>query len=409
MFSKKPEVELPSGASFLEEDIDGTGNTLIQHAKSTVEEILQTARGGLLTDAPTVEDGVVVTRADQEEGRFRPRIIFYNAEQIINWRHVVVGGETLLSLLVLREETEVDDDGFESASEPRWRVYRLEEGSVTVEVWKLKNDIEESYDNGEDDFELEQEPVFISDTTGNAITKIPFTFIGALNNDSTVDESPLYPLAALNIAHYRNSADYEHSTFLVGNPTPVFTGLTEQWMKKFFVDKKIVLGSASAVGLPQGANAMLLQPSPNSQPMEAMNHKEELMKAIGAKLVEPNAASRTATEAMIEETSEASVLASIAENVSAAYTEAIINCGLFIDVEFTPETVIVELNSEFQVASLNAQDRQEVVAAWQSGVLAWEEARSVYRRNGIATLSDDEAKTRIDAELATAPNGGFEE
>ena len=48
---------------------------------------------------------------------------------------------------------------------------------------------------------------------------IPFTFIGATNNDHTIDDAPLLPLAELNIGHFRNSADNEESSFVVGQPT----------------------------------------------------------------------------------------------------------------------------------------------------------------------------------------------
>jgi hypothetical protein len=126
-----------------------------------------------------------------------------------------------------------------------------------------------------------------------------------------------------------------------------------------------------------------------------MKHKEDQMKAIGAKLIEPGTVQRTATEAEIEETSEASVLSSIAKNVSAAYERALYLCSLFIG-EINEKEINVALNSEFQVTGLNAQERQEVVAAWQAGLLTWDEVRDVYRRKGIATEADVDAQTKIE-------------
>jgi hypothetical protein len=55
---------------------------------------------------------------------------------------------------------------------------------------------------------------------GEAWNYIPFTFVGSVNNDETPDLPPLYDLAVLNVAHYRNSADYEESCYMVGQPTP---------------------------------------------------------------------------------------------------------------------------------------------------------------------------------------------
>ena len=156
-----------------------------------------------------------------------------------------------------------------------------------------------------------------------------------------------------------------------------------------------MLGSQNAVALPPGSTAELLQAAPNSMPMEGMKHKEEQMKAIGAKLIEPGTVQQTATEAEIEASSEASVLSSVAKNVSAAYELAFYFCSLFGE-EVNLEEISIELNSEFQVMGLNAQERQEVVAAWQNDILTWEEVREVYRRKGIATENDEDAKTKIE-------------
>jgi hypothetical protein len=131
--------------------------------------------------------------------------------------------------------------------------------------------------------------------------------------------------------------------------------------------------------------------------MEGMGHKEDQMKAIGAKLIEPGTVQRTATEAEIEETSEASVLSSIAKNVSAAYKLALYYCSLFVG-EVNLDDIETMLNSEFQITGLNAQERQEVLAAWQGGMLTWEEGREVYRRKGIATEEDEAARRKIEDE-----------
>ena len=388
VFAKPVIAELPPVLEPMLEDVDGAGTTLEQQAKETLENVLMTGRAGLLSDFPRVPGGEVVTLADLQTRRFRPRVIKYHAAQIINWRASVFGGETKLSLLVLHESKIIDDDGFEFKTSPRWRVYRLLDNGqgVTVEVWKKQ-------DGDSEEFEIEEEAAPVLGAAGAQLSEIPFSFVGAGNNDPQVDDAPLYPLAQLNIAHYRNSADYEQSLFIVGQATPVFTGLTDNWVKDHIAGK-VTLGSSTPVSLPEGATAQLLQAQPNSMPMEGMKHKEDQMKAIGAKLIEPQTVQRTATEAEIEETSEASVLSSIAKNVSAAYKKALYFCALFTGpVEL--DTVNVELNSEFQVNGLNAEERKEVVESWQSGVLAWSEVREVYRRKGIATLTDEDAQTAI--------------
>ena len=406
VFAKPVVTDFATNFDLLENNVDGAGTTLEQQSKQALEQALKKGRGGLLSDFPTVEPGTVVTRADTESGRLRPRVILYQSQQIINWRERVVGGETQLSLLVLKEEKDVSTDKFEIKCEPRWRVYELnDQGAVEVSVWKLVSKGSASSESLE--YEAEIEPLVIYGSNGQPLESIPFSFIGATNNDSTVDEPPLYPLACLNVAHYRNSADYEQSLFIAGQPTPVFTGLTDQWVKDH-IKGQVMLGSQNAVSLPPGSTAELLQAAPNSMPMEGMTHKEDQMKAIGAKLIEPGATKQTATEAEIEETSEASVLSSLAKNVSAAYERAFFFCSLFSE-EVSEEDISIKLNSEFQVMGLNAQERQEVIGAWQAEILTWKEAREVYRRKGIATESDEDAKTAIENAQISLGGGNVEE
>lgn len=403
VFSKPVVTDNPPEIEPLEEDIDGAGTSLEQQTKETTKGVLKHGRGGLLSDFPRIEEGAVVTKEDMANGKIRARVIYYEAQQIINWREATMNGETKLSLLVLFENKVIDDDGFEFETSPRWRVYRLKPEGVTVTVYKLQDDRKgkEGAEYTEDEAEA-----FVIGADQQPLQTIPFSFVGAENNDSQVDDAPLYPLGQLNIAHYRNSADYEQSCFNVGQVMPVFTGLTDEWVKKH-INGKVTLGSCTPVSLPQGADAKLLQAGPNSMAKEGMDHKEDQMKAIGAKLIEPNTVQRTATEVEIEETSEASVLSSVAKNVSAAYEQALYFCSLF----YAPTergNIKVALNSEFQVTGLSAQERAEVVAAWQSGVLTWEEVREVFRRKGIATLSDEEAKFKIQNEELTLGNDANE-
>ncbi len=407
VFSKKPSVELPAQIAFFEKDADGTGNTLETVAKSILEEIFTTGRAGILSDFPTLAPGQVATVADIESGRIRPRVIPYTAEQIINWRESNVGGETLLTLLVLQETATVSDDGFEFKTEPRWRVFNLlnfqakETAAVAVTVWRKKDK-----PKGEDDiYEIVSGPFSVLDFRGQPLRRIPWQFVGAQNNDSSVDEPPLYNIASLNVSHFRNSADVEESSFLVGQPTPVFAGLTQDWVDKNFTGG-VFLGSRSAIPLPQGGNAQLLQAEPNTMPGELMKHKEEQMKALGAKLIEPKKVQSTATEAAIAETSEASVLSSAAANVSQAIQKALWNASKFL-TEVAEDAVKVQLNADFNVARMNAQERAQLIAEWQGELITWAEAREGLRKAGVAFEKDVDARKAIDAEAAA--RGQFNE
>jgi hypothetical protein len=407
VFSKSPSIEFPSQIDFLKQDIDGAGTTLEQQSKGVLHAILATGRAGLLSDFPVLEEGRVASLADVESGRIRPRVLSFDPEQIINWRQANVGGETFLTLLVLEESAEISEDPFAFKVEPHWRVFQLinpetpELAQVQVSVWR-KRDKPLSDD---EKYEVISGPFTMIDHRAQPLRRVPFQFIGARNNDPEVDEPPLYNIASLNISHYRNSADVEESSFLVGQPTPVFAGLEQGWVDKNFKGG-VFLGSRSAIPLPKGGSALLLQAAPNSMPQALMKDKEEQMKALGAKLIENKKVPETATGAAIEETSEASVLSSAANNVAQAYGKALWFASGFLG-DFQEEAISFELNTDFDVARMTAQERAQLVAEWQGELLTWEEARSALRTAGIAYLDDKEARSQLETEAAS--RGDFKE
>lgn len=141
-----------------------------------------------------------------------------------------------------------------------------------------------------------------------SVTDIPFTFFGSNDNDETMDDAPLYDLAVLNLAHYRNSADYEEGNFIAGQPSLFITGLTKEWVTDIVNQgNPIRLGARTANILGSGANAFLLQADANSGLYQALQDKKDQMVALGARLIEPNGGTKTATEAQSDKADETSI------------------------------------------------------------------------------------------------------
>lgn len=393
IFMRDPVVEAPNQLDPIIADANGYGVSLTQLAKSAAELVVGLGRAGLFVDYPAV-DGPT-TRAQLETGDIRPTIKLYDPERVINWRIVTRGAKTILSLVVLEEDQPETDDGFQIVTKKQWRVLRLIGDVYTVELWKQDTE-KGGY--------AKTSTYVPRDASGNSLREIPFSFIGAANNDYTVDEPPMYDIATLNVAHYRNSADYEESSFITGQPTPVFTGLTEDWVKGV-LGGKVQLGARAAVSLPVGGDAKLLQAAPNSTPFEAMQHKEKQMVALGARIVEQRAVVRTATESGYDQATESSILASAAKNISAALTWALERCALFVGASTGGEENRIEfsLNTDFDIATMSADDRRQLLAEWQGGLIAWEEARAGLRKAGVATLDDEKARDVIDSEFSTIP------
>lgn len=403
VFDKDPAIEIPDLLAPVKEDATGSGTSLDQQAQATLSDVVALGRAGLLTDYPRT--AAPTTRADALAGNIRPTIIRYKPEQIINWRTRTVGAKVQLALVVIREAYVIEDDGFAETPGTQYRVLRLSpEGIYTVEIHR---DIEGP---GLSLFET----YVPSDGKGLPLREIPFTFVGAEDNDPDVDRPPLLDIAELNVAHYRNSADYEESAFVVGQPTPVLAGLTKQWVDEA-LKGRVRFGSRAAIPLPVGGSAELLQAEPNTIAFEAMTHKEQQMIALGAKLIENTGTQQTATEATIDSVMDNSVLGTCARNVSMAYRKALNWAWLYMTGEVVddPEVIDYELSTDFAARNLTAQDRQQIVQAWVQNAITWEEMRWNLKRTGIAYEDDEVAKEQIDqqreanAELAATAAGAL--
>ncbi|MDV3239073.1 MAG: DUF4055 domain-containing protein, partial [Gammaproteobacteria bacterium] len=381
-FGKWPEVEVPGALDYVMEDIDGSGVGIVNQSQLVVADVLQTGRAGLLVDYPA-NDGVT-SRAQQDAGSLRATVALYAADSIINWRTEKVGSEHLLALVVLAETVE-EWDGYERKEVPQWRELALEDGRYVQRVWQ-------EADSGMVVVE-ERWPV---NGAGQPWRRIPFTFIGATNNDPAPDKAPLYDLADLNIAHFRNSADHEESLFFAGQAQVWVTGADAHWLKEM-QDAGIYVGSRAIGVAPQGGDVKLIQAAPVSALAEEMARKVELMAALGARLIQPGTVAKTATESAGDDKAAHSVLSLVCDNVSDAYRAALKWAAEFMradgEVEFT-------IGTEFAGVQFDAQQMAQALAAVQGGKLPESDFWTYCRSIGLidATKDDDAIRDELETQ-----------
>lgn len=402
IFSKESQIELPPELDILEDNCDGKGNGIEQLAKQGINCLFKSGRYGLFSDFPQVDKEM--SQDELVELDIRPIIRLYDSRDIINWRVDYVGAEIVYTLIVLREKFTYNYDEFVSTEQNRYRVLKLNEnGDYQVDIYESTL---QAFDQATQTFTPVSNPVFNiartfipTDVDGNTIKRIPFQFCGTESNVADINVPVLYDIATLNIAHYRNSADYEESCYIVGQPTTYVAGLTEEWVKNV-LKGAIQLGSRGGLALPVGASAGILQPNPNTMPMEAMKHKEEQFLALGAKLVTPGGAYNTATEAEINTTSETSILATLACNTSECFEKAIENCKLFVK---TTGEAIFKLNTDFEIAKLTTAERDQLLKEWQQGSISFTEYRNNLRIGKVQLLDDEKAIKEMAEDEAKNP------
>ena len=372
-------IEMKGELEQFADNVDGCGLTLSQSIAGTVRGLLRTGRDGLLTDVAPNMTGDTSRRGTAGT---MPMIKRYNSKSIINWRESVIDGKKQLVLVVLKESVDhVADDGFDSTPQDQYRVLRLVEGVYSQELYNQ---------------ELNQVPdTFVEPTNaaGGKLSVIPFQFVGTEENDTAIDKASLIDIANINIAHYRNSADFEESSFMVGQPTPVFAGLTESWVKEVWKGQ-VQLGSRAGVTLPVDATAELLQADPNQMPSEGMEKKEAQAVKLGAMVIQDSTGDETAEAAKIRFSGQNSKLGRVIKNTEAAYRNAIEWAKLFMT---NAQEYELKLNTDFYDASINPQLIVAEIQQFDRGIIAKSDMRRNARKRG--QIAQDRTDEQIDLEL----------
>lgn len=387
---KNPEQIIPDSMEYLLKNADGSGVGLWQHAQDTLMEIDSIGRGGLLVDAPDVH---AATMAEQNAGKLNPVIAFYTAENIINWKLERKGSSNALVMVVLREEYEYvePDNEFVVKYGQQYRVLDIVDGKYRQRLFKFT----------EGGGEVEQ-VVDIYPQLGNVpVDEIPFTFIGASNNDSTIDDAPMLPLAELNIGHFRNCADNEEFLFTLAQAmliiAPGDSMTPEQW--KEANPGGVKYGSRSGLNVGAGGDAKLLQAAANNAHDTAINKKEQQAIQIGAQLITPTQ-QITAESARLQRGADTSVMATISNNVSEAYTRALKWVAGMMRI---PEGTEIEfkLNTEFFLQQMTAQDRTAWMADINAGYLPVTAYYAALRASGVTDWKDEDITDALDNQMPT--------
>ena len=380
VFAKYPTMTL-NELQVLEADADGAGKSLTQMAREALTNCLKKARGLLLADMPINTGGI--TKANMAAQGVRPIIVHYESDSIINWRYRKVGGVLKQSLIVLSESYVTDDDGYEQKTARQLLVLRLNDDN------KAESEVFRKDKGGE---WISQGINAMTDHNGKQLDDIPAYPYGAVNNDLCPDDVPMSDIASVNIAHFRNSADLEESLF-IAQPTLVLSGLTEQWVSDV-LENGVAIGSRSGILLPVGGNAQLLQPNANDKLQVAMSHKEQMMVSLGAKLVEQGGgANITATQANNEQAEETSVLSSIANNVSDAFSKCIKACARYMG--YDDKDLGFVLNTDFGFSKMTPQQRAQLMAEYQGGLITFSEARDKLVESEVANIENYEEAAQV--------------
>jgi len=388
IFAKDPQYELPVAIAPYANDITLSGINLREFSEQVVEQQIAVGRVGIMVDYPQgLPDNLTVALAEALNAR--PFLRWYSAENIVNWRTSIINGARVVTLVVLREDVEIFEDEFTANSGIQYRVldltaegYRVrvmdEEGALKSEVYPLMR--------------------------GAPMRFIPFTILGANSCDTDVQKPPLLDLVDTNLAHYRNSADYEHGLHFTGLPTPYVAGV------QLDDGQALSVGSLTAWVFPDpSAKAEYLEFKVDGLGTlrDAMKDKEQRMAVLGARmLVDDRRTQEAYNTAELRTANERSVLASIARSASDAIKRSLNWMAAWVGA---PQNVEFSLNSDYGATKMQPQMLTAIVGAYQSDVMPLSVLFDNLQRGELVrrdmTFEQYQAQLEVEGPSMTVPQG----
>ena len=363
LFRKPSIVEVAAVVEPMLEDVDLTGQNLHMFALEIIEECLTVGRVGIFVDYPTV-DQKTTTEADSKVMGLRPILKQYPTESIINWRKTVVNNASVLSMVVLSEETYTKGKTeFDVLETTQYRVLDLALPEDKNEPQRLIYRVRVFTVNEKDEDVLMS--VSYPQIKGKYLEAIPFYTVSTDSIEICPDEPPLIDLVDINLSHYRTNADYEHGCHFTGLPTPVISGYTPDTQGASFA-----IGSMTAWVFPRpDAKASYLEfTGQGLKALEAnLARKEAQMVVLGARMLENKGVTGDSQGgAAIHMGGEQSLLASISQAASIGIERAL---TMFSKFAGTDQPAKFRLNKDFFPMPMSALSLTALVAAWQNGAI----------------------------------------
>jgi len=404
VFRVNPVIDLPPEIEPLADAATPEGFTMNQLVREATQEVLSIGRYGILVDMSSSVD-----RANL------PYLATYKAEDIIRWEERTENSVRKLTRVVVREEAEtsgtettrfirellIEDDGVY-----RQRVYEeVEQESTSTAMFV--NDLD-TIVSGQ--YELKE--TLTPTKNGVAMKEIPFWFCNVFDGRPRTVKPPFLDMVNMNIAHYRNSADYEQSLFMTSQPTPFIFGIPKQ-----DVPKGIGAGTLWHSENRDVKAGFIEFTGPGIEAFErALRNKEDRMAAIGARIIMDveRADNVTAETTRLQTRAETSVLVGGVDTVEEQFTAA-----LSFAVEWAggdPDDLRFSLNKDYIETRLSPQEITALVMSWQQGAFSRRTLHENLQRGEVIPpnrtldeereLQDDEGGELGEAAMRFARNPG---
>jgi hypothetical protein len=349
------------------ENVDMQGRDLSTFARQVFEDAISgPGVSYIMVDSPRREG--VVTQAVAQAQNLRPYMTHLRVEDVLGWRAETVQNVTRLVQLRVMEEVQERDpaDEFGSVSVQQVRVLDLVDGLVQVRLFRRTGD--------KKDWAVFDD--YLTDATEITVVAVYANRTGFFTGLPLLDD-----LADINIAHWQSQSDQRNILHYARVPILFGAG----------VSGDITIGAVSAT-LSDDPNAKLQWVEHSGKAIEAgrqdLKDLEFQMETFGLQLLTPRSGAQSATGEMLDANKETSILAMTADQLQDALEQALQWMCDYASLSASPTA---QVNKDFGVTMLGAQEVAALLTAVRDGVLSQDTAiREMARRGFIRSDVDPE-------------------
>lgn len=340
------------------------GMQLFEATLVTVSELLLQGRVGILVDAPEVSSTV--------------GLYSYISDSIINWDTDGTGRYTMVVLHEARE-TKDPSNPFKKEMRDAYRVLELRGGVYTQTLY------------GEDGHTVIKtvQPTY----RGKTIDFIPFFTAMPDGLRAGVTKSPMEDMVAINMSHYRTSADLEHGRHFVGLPTPVVSGAE--------ISGKLRVGGSQAWVLPdKDAKAYYLEfKGEGLKSLEtALQEKEAQLASLSSSIISRSIRGSESPDAIrLRMSSETASLFSVVQTTQNLLAKVY---NVKSELEGNPTDIELVFPTQFVSGQITADELAKYSKVYLEGGMTVTDYVNILRRGGAlaASRTDSVVESELRAE-----------
>jgi len=326
-------------------------------AKKLAYEICSVGRVGVLVDMTAKDQRVYMTE--------------YVAENILSWQTTVINGREVLSYVLLREivsDVARLDDSTVAPSNPwdgtsslraRYRLLLLDNGVYKQRLYNF-----DPTDESPSFLGKEYEEVTPT-RNGKPFDFIPMVIVGPFSPTPEVQKSPVYDITALNMAHYRTSAQLEHGRYYTALPVYYVPIAPGQETGDYHVGPSVVW----EVGPDMKPGVLEYYGTGLKSLTDSLTEKEEHIAQLGGRImgIRPQATAESDNIFALKQANEMSILLNITESLSLALTRVF---TWYLDWQRKPiKGIKIKLNQDFKSLNIAARELRAVALLYQEGII----------------------------------------